>query len=190
MTDLELLDIHNHIARKMIESSENYEHIAFEIPEGKPQIRFEQNSYQWVANGDVIRCCVGWNEKNDGPAIEIDDKTLTWQEFGRMISTWEGWGMRIICVPDDQLTTIPTVVIGEREFMNSNPLEQTPGAKKFWESIPSNIRIKLLNNVYCAHCSETRSVANAKMNIEKGDLIIRGICTTCSGEVCRLVEGD
>ena len=37
MTDLELLDIHNHIATKMIESSENYEHIAFETPEGKPR---------------------------------------------------------------------------------------------------------------------------------------------------------
>jgi hypothetical protein len=74
--------------------------------------------------------------------------------------------------------------------MNSNLLDQTPGAKKIWKSIPPNIRVKLLNNVYCTHCGKTRSVANAKMNIDKGDLIIRGICTTCSGEVCRLVEGD
>ena len=115
MTDLELLEIHNHIARKMIESAENYEHIAFEIPEGKPQIRYEKSSCQWVANGEVVRCCVGWDEKSEGPAIEIDDKILTWQEFGRMVSTWEGWGMRITCVPDDELTKIPTVIIGERE---------------------------------------------------------------------------
>ena len=107
-----------------------------------------------------------------------------------MISSWEGWGMRITCVPDDRLTEIPTVVVGERRPINSNPLNQTIGAKKFWDSIPQNIRVKLLNNVYCAHCRKTGSVANTKMNIEKGDLIIRGICTTCSGEVCRLVEGN
>lgn len=114
MTNQELLDIHNHIARKMIESSENYEHIAFETPEGKPQINYEEDCCQWAVNGEVIRCCVGW-DAGEGPAIEIDDKTLTWQEFGKMLSSWEGWGMRITFVPDDQLTKIPTVVIGERD---------------------------------------------------------------------------
>ena len=74
--------------------------------------------------------------------------------------------------------------------MSVIPFNQTPEAKKFWESIPPNIRVKLLNNVYCAHCQNTRGVGNAKMNIEKGDLIIKGMCTTCGGEVCRLVEGD
>ncbi len=74
--------------------------------------------------------------------------------------------------------------------MKTGTLNQTPGAKKFWETIPQNIRIKLLNNVYCVNCKKTRSVGNAKMNIEKGDLIIKGICTTCGGDVCRLIEGD
>ena len=115
MTDQEILDVHNHIARKMIESAENYEHIALEIPEGKPQVKFEQRSCQWVPNGEVVRCTVGWDEKSEGPAIEIDDKTLTWQEFGTLVSTWEGWGMRIVCVPDDELTKIPNIVIGERD---------------------------------------------------------------------------
>lgn len=115
MSDLELLEIHNHIARKMIESSRNYEHIAIEIPEGKSQISYDKNCCQWVAKGEVIRCIVGWDEQNEGPLIEIDDKVLTWQEFGKLVSTWEGWGMRITCVPDDELSMTPTVVFGERD---------------------------------------------------------------------------
>lgn len=115
MTDLELLEIHNDIARKTIEMIKSYEHIAIEIPEGKPQISYDKQCCQWVAKGDVIRCIVGWDEQNEGPSIEIDDKVLTWQEFGKMVSTWEGWGMRITCVPDNELSKTPTVVIGERD---------------------------------------------------------------------------
>ena len=115
MSDQELLDIHNHIAARMIESIENYEHIALEIPEGKPQIEFSKISHQWTTNGEVVRCCIGWDENDDGgPMIEVDDKKLSWQEFGALVSTYEGWGMRVTFVPDDELTKIPTVVVGEK----------------------------------------------------------------------------
>ena len=74
--------------------------------------------------------------------------------------------------------------------MSTGNFKQTPQAKKFWESIPSNIRVKLLNNVFCGTCMGTKSLGNPEMKIEKGDLIITGACTTCGHDVCRLVEGD
>lgn len=53
---------------------------------------------QWVARGDVLRCLI--DESGGGgeamPVIQIDDHKLTWQEFGRLLLTHAGWGMRLV----------------------------------------------------------------------------------------------
>ena len=69
-------------------------------------------------------------------------------------------------------------------------MKQTPLAKKFWDSIPGHIQVKILNNVWCSTCQKGSSIAVKTMKIEKGDLIIHGKCTKCNGEVARLVEGE
>ena len=69
-------------------------------------------------------------------------------------------------------------------------MNQTPQAKKIWKAIPKNVRLKILNNVWCVHCSKMTGVGNTTMNIDRGDLIIRGHCTLCGGDVARLVEGE
>jgi hypothetical protein len=33
--------------------------------------------------------------------VEIDDREFTLEEFGKMLVTYAGWGMRIEFVPDD-----------------------------------------------------------------------------------------
>ena len=70
-----------------------------------------------------------------------------------------------------------------RKFM-----DLSPQAKIIWEKIPSNIRVKLLNNVYCSFCRKAVGIGCVKGRVEKGDVILKGICTNCAGPVCRLIE--
>ena len=48
-------------------------------------------------------------------------------------------------------------------------LDLTPKARAIWEAIPGNIRIKLLNNVWCVNCKKTAGirVLNRKFLLEK-----------------------
>jgi nitrogen fixation protein len=70
--------------------------------------------------GDVLRVNIsdcenedtGWRE----PIIEVDGKTLSWQEFGKILTTYSGWGMRLANVPDDETQLIPDIrIINSRE---------------------------------------------------------------------------
>lgn len=48
-----------------------------------------------------IKWCYIEDGGPDGEAqIEIDDTWLSLQEFGRLLTTYAGWGMRIIFVPE------------------------------------------------------------------------------------------
>jgi len=67
-------------------------------------------------------------------------------------------------------------------------MDMTPKAKLLWQKIPREVRPKILNNVWCGKCGEMGGIGNVKMTVDAGDLILNGICTTCSGPVCRLVE--
>ena len=57
------------------------------------------------------------------PAIEVDGKIISWKEFGRMLMTFEGWGMRLAIVPDDEMHVQPEIVMADsREaYMKENP---------------------------------------------------------------------
>ena len=41
------------------------------------------------------------------PVIGIDDQELSWREFGRLLTTYACWGMRIVFVPEDRLDSQP-----------------------------------------------------------------------------------
>lgn len=69
-------------------------------------------------------------------------------------------------------------------------MDMSPQAKKLWEKIPPAIRVKLLNNVWCAHCQGMCGVGNAKAVVKAGDIVIQGICTTCGNNVARLIENS
>jgi hypothetical protein len=47
------------------------------------------------------------------PIIYIDDHELSWEEFGRLLTTYAGWGIRIICVPDDEIDLEPRIEVRE-----------------------------------------------------------------------------
>jgi hypothetical protein len=69
-------------------------------------------------------------------------------------------------------------------------MEFTPQAKRFWETITPELRLRILNNVWCVHCMKSSSMGNAAGRIEKGMLALTGVCTRCGGVVARLVEPD
>ena len=47
------------------------------------------------------------------PVIEIDDRELSWEEFGKLVVTYAGWGMRIAFVPEDEVHRLPRVEVRE-----------------------------------------------------------------------------
>jgi len=114
MTLGELVKLHNEIVRERLALAARYKHEAVEIV-GGPQIEYSEQCRQWVPRSDVLRCVITWKE--DEPAIEIDDTELSLREFGEMLLTHEGWGMRVVFVPESELHKTPRIRVraGKRE---------------------------------------------------------------------------
>ena len=87
--------------------------MAFEIPSGKPQLRYFQRGDQWVPRGDVLRCVIHDGGIDRECTVTIDDRELSLREFGRCLTTFAGWGMRIVFVPDDKIERAPTTICME-----------------------------------------------------------------------------
>lgn len=69
------------------------------------------------------------------------------------------------------------------------PAGFSPRAVAAWNRIPPVIRVRLLNNFWCGTCLGEASVELKGGVVSGGNLILRGNCTTCGGEIARLVEG-
>ncbi|MBI4316905.1 MAG: hypothetical protein HY675_00325 [Chloroflexi bacterium] len=60
-----------------------------------------------------MRCVIG-DGGPDGEAEEyIDDQELSLGEFGRLLTTYAGWGMRIVFVAEDEIHEEPEIVVCE-----------------------------------------------------------------------------
>jgi hypothetical protein len=113
MTEEDILDCHNDCIHLQLESGRNYKYIATEIPPGKPQVEYSEGACYWTPRGNVLRCQVGFDSDNHETAILIDAQEFSLKEFGKMLSTYEGWGMRIIFVPEDETYKSPPIEIKE-----------------------------------------------------------------------------
>jgi hypothetical protein len=92
--------------------------VAVEVPVGSPQVEhFPGTSTEWVPRGGVLRCVIedGGGEDGSLPVIHVDDREFDWDEFGKMLLTYAGWGMRIVFVPNDELDRPPKIVVKEPE---------------------------------------------------------------------------
>jgi len=112
MTDLEILERFNEIVAAMEANVNAWDQTVIEIPPGKPQIEYAATSEQWVPIGDVLRCIIDEGDDSQ-PTIWIDDKELSWAEFGRMLLVHNGWGMRIAFVPEEWVHEQPNIEVRE-----------------------------------------------------------------------------
>ncbi len=117
MTDAEILDAYNDSMAAQEEAIDMHDNVCVEIPPGRPQIRWEERSRQWVPRGDIVRCVIddgGVDENGDANVtIHIDDHELTLAEFGRMLLVHAGWGMRLAFVPEEYMHDEPEVEVSE-----------------------------------------------------------------------------
>ncbi len=58
-----------------------------------------------------------------------------------------------------------------------------------FNQIPDDMKSKLLSNVYCSKCKDTVKIVDFEATMDKDDLILKGKCEKCSGNVARLIEG-
>ena len=115
MTDEEILEAFNQMVMTMEQARATHRHVAVEVPVGSPQIEYHALSDQWVPRGSVLRCEIGDSGPSCETSITIDDQVLSLEEFGRLIGTYNGWGMRIIFVPDEETERTPTIDVREPE---------------------------------------------------------------------------
>ncbi|MEM9456533.1 MAG: hypothetical protein AAGF11_20310 [Myxococcota bacterium] len=120
MTDQDILDRHNEIIETMDELRATSEHVAREIPVGRPQVEYHARSDQWVPRGDVVRGVVTCDDEGQA-AIDIDGREFSMEEFGRMLQTYEGWGMRLTFVDEDHVDEVPAIEIGEPDDEEREP---------------------------------------------------------------------
>jgi hypothetical protein len=111
LTDQEILDRFNAHLETLERLRDEYEHVAVEVPPGKPQIEYFEPGQQWTPRGGVLRCVIDGGGPCGEPVIHIDQHELSWSEFGRLLLTYEGWGMRVIFVPDDELDVEPDIEV-------------------------------------------------------------------------------
>ncbi|MBN1944654.1 MAG: hypothetical protein JW797_03215 [Bradymonadales bacterium] len=113
LSDQEILDLFNEHIEASEQLRKQYEHVAIEIPPGKPQIEYDHTTGRWISRGDVLRCQIASDAPDIGPTIYIDEQELSWEEFGRLLDSHEGWGMRLVFVPDDELHLEPEIEVRE-----------------------------------------------------------------------------
>lgn len=113
MTGQEILDRFNELTQTQERLRHEYEHVAIEIPPGMPQIEHFDEGRQWTPRGDVLRCVISDGGPDNEPVIHIDEHDLSWEEFGRLLTTCAGWGMRLIFVPDDETHLEPRIEVRE-----------------------------------------------------------------------------
>lgn len=113
MTDQEILDRFNKLIEIQQRMRAEYEHVAIEIPPGKPQIEYFEKGDHWTPRGGVLRCVIGDGGPDNEPVVHIDEQDLAWEDFGRLLTTYAGWGMRVIFVPDDETHLKPRIEVRE-----------------------------------------------------------------------------
>jgi len=112
MSDKEILESHNECLRAEAKRVAEYKHVAVEVPLGSAQIEHHAQTDQWVPRGGVLRCLIHDHEL-DQLVVEIDEQKLSLEQFGKLLTTYAGWGMRIEFVPEDEVHRRPAREVRE-----------------------------------------------------------------------------
>jgi hypothetical protein len=60
-------------------------------------------------------------------------------------------------------------------------------ASQRWESIPTDIRQRLLTNVWCSQCRHAVTIVNLNGTMSGGDLLLVGKCTQKDSQIEELL---
>lgn len=108
MTDADILELWNSGIEARDEFRRSLTYVATEIPIGQPQLETSDLDGELVARGEIVRCVIeGRPEQADDIFVSVDGKDLTLLQFARMLGTYEGWGLRVEVVPDDEIHQRP-----------------------------------------------------------------------------------
>ena len=110
MTDADVLESFNAMLGAQAELATSVDRTLTEIPPGRPQIAYNDQSEQWVPRGQVVRCHIEDDEDGE-TVVDIDGEKLDLPAFGRMLRVYAGWGMRIAFVDEDDVTDEPEIVV-------------------------------------------------------------------------------
>lgn len=67
-----------------------------------------------------MRCVIDDGGPDGESVIYIDDHELSLEEFARLLSTYAGWGMRIVFVPYDRINEEPEIAVCEPDDEEGN----------------------------------------------------------------------
>lgn len=112
MSDHDILALYNAVIASQEQLLREWDNTVTEIPVGKPQINKDSEDGQWLPRGEILRCIIE-DDANGETVISIDDKELSMREFGRLLSVYAGWGMRIAFVPEELVHENPKVAVRE-----------------------------------------------------------------------------
>jgi hypothetical protein len=113
MTDREIVDVFNGAKAALEGLLPAWNKTVVEIQPGKRQIQYHKETGEWVPRGDVLRCVIDDDCPDGAVTIHIDNDELSLDDFGRLLRSYAGWGMRIAFVPEDSVTENPKVEIRE-----------------------------------------------------------------------------
>jgi hypothetical protein len=112
MSDGEIVELHNEGLRNKARQATEHKQAAVEVPLGSAQIKYFARCDQWVPRGSVLRCLI--QDDVDGQlVIRVDEQNLRLKQFGRLLTTYEGWGMRIEFVPGEEVHRRPVLEVRE-----------------------------------------------------------------------------
>ena len=112
MSDREIIELHNRGLRDKARKAFEDKQVAVEVPLGSAQLEYFARCDQWVPRGSVLRCLIQ-NGLHGQLRIRVDEQDLQLKQFGRLLTTYEGWGMRIEFVPQAEVHRRPVVVVRE-----------------------------------------------------------------------------
>lgn len=62
-------------------------------------------------------------------------------------------------------------------------------ALKVWTDLPTDVRTKILSNVWCPDCRGAVTICDYSVEFDGGVVVLRGFCSTCGHKVARVLEG-
>jgi len=114
MSDEEIVELHNEHLRAQAKRAAEYKHVAVEVPLGSAQIEYCARSDQWIPRGSVLRCLI--RDEDFQLVVDVDEQELRLEQFGKLLTTYAGWGMRIEFVPEDEVHRRPVLEVREPEL--------------------------------------------------------------------------